>query len=189
VVRLVWIYAATISALATAAAVVALCAPVRSPGAQSARFQPFAQFVQGLESARPSAYLGRPGSAVASTAEFERMRRHLLRLYRGVTVTRSFVLDGQVFDCVPVDRQPGVVLQGVNRLAAPPPNPPARGAPGQDADERAGAAGGEQDCAAGRVPMRRVTLAEVTRFATLRDFLSKAPTGRAPVAPTTKKGP
>jgi hypothetical protein len=94
------------------------------------------------------------------------------------------VLDGRVFDCVPVDQQPGIVRQGLDRLPAPPPNAPSPGAARRDADDRAEEAGGGHVCAAGRVPIRRVTLEDVTRFAMLRDFLGKAPAGRAPMAPT-----
>ena len=47
------------------------------------------------------------------------------------------------------------------------------------------AAGGPGRCPSGSVPVRRVTLADLTRFATLADFLAKAPGGgQLPPVPT-----
>jgi len=39
------------------------------------------------------------------------------------------------------------------------------------------AAGGAGRCPAGSVPVRRITLTDLTRFATVEDFLAKAPGG------------
>jgi hypothetical protein len=122
--------------------------------------QPFGQFVRGLEMARAGAYVGTPGAAVRDAAAFDEMRRYLLRLYQGVTVRRSFAVGGQVFDCVPIGQQPGL------RGAAPDPVPSAATTPSA--------------CGAGTIPMRRVTLGEITRFATLADFLHKAPGSGVP---------
>jgi hypothetical protein len=96
---------------------------------------------------------------------FEQMRAYLQRLYRGMTVDRSFAAGGQVFDCVPIGQQPGLLRPG---LPAPPPPAPKGPKPGSGAAPA-------PHCGGGTIPMRRVTLDEITRFATLQDFLRKAP--------------
>jgi hypothetical protein len=146
------------------AAVAALGLTVAAAGPP---LQPFAQFVRGIETAQAGAYVGAPGAAVRDTQAFDEMRRYLLRLYHGVSVRRSFARDGQVFDCVPMSQQPGL------RGAAPDPAQPVA------------ATTAPSSCAAGTIPILRVTLARITRFATLADFLHKAPGGKTELPPRT----
>src|SRR5438105_4680942 len=84
------------------------CASVGQMHGQSetAAFVPFSQFI-----ARTTATFSASGlrqqSAVASRpvvvgqAEFERMRGHVLDLYRGVHVRHSYALQERTFDCIP----------------------------------------------------------------------------------------
>src|SRR5271169_1248856 len=110
------------------------------------------------------------------------MRRHILGLYDGVKVTHSFLLAGHAFDCIPIEQQVSLHRYGQDKIASPPPATP-RGKQdrGEDAPVAApqvafGAVdsfGNPTRCEAQTIPMRRVTLEDMTRFATLRDFFAK----------------
>jgi hypothetical protein len=103
------------------------------------------------------------------------MRQYLLTVYERVTPDRSYALGSQVFDCVPIEQQPGVRLAGLTEIAAPPPIP-ADASPVPDGSRGGSTAPGvPEPCAAGAIPMRRITLAEVARFRTLRHFFEKGP--------------
>lgn len=131
-------------------------------------FVPFPKFVAGLSSAHAQDFAHQPGVAVHDAATFETMRHYLLTLYGGVSVAHSFALDTQVFDCVPVMQQPGVRLGRITQLAAPPPAPPP--VQGDTALTLQPAAA----CASGTIPIRRITLDEMTRFPSLQAFLHKS---------------
>ena len=106
------------------------------------------------------------------------MRQYLLDRYQGVTSTHGYVLGGQTFDCIPIDQQPGLRGQGPRAAAAPPPSPPAGPANPGDAtggDAAAQAGDGGPSCEEGTVPVRRVTLDELTRFPSLQQFFQKGP--------------
>jgi hypothetical protein len=133
----------------------------------------FSDFVRSLSHANADAYLNSKGAKVKNSMAFEEMRQHLLGLYSGVEVPHSLVAGRQIFDCVPVLQQPS--LRGTKSpiLAAPPPfTPPVT--PGNIAvQELHDALGYLQHCENGTIPMRRLTLRELTRFESLRDFLQK----------------
>ena len=173
-------------AFGAAIALTTLSVPV-APRAASTAIMPFSEFVHSLSVAPADAYVGRLGTAVKNPAAFEEMRHHLLDLYRGVSVAHSFVRDDQVFDCIPIKDQPGVRLRKLKTVAEPPPSPPAgvsgeghESAPpsvGEAQDTTGGphALGNAQRCEDGTIPVRRLTLDELTRFATLKDYLAKQP--------------
>lgn len=158
-----------------------------------------AAFRQNVDAARFQAFANRPDSRVASAEEFDRMRAHLTALYDGVEVAHSFVdAAGQVFDCVPIAQQPS--LRGLSTV---PPTPPslltiAGSAAPAPATARAAPPppppvdrfGNSMTCQSGHIPMRRVTLEEMTRFRSLDDFRNKGPARQAvdpsiPVADAT----
>jgi hypothetical protein len=116
----------TIRSRATIGATIALTAWSGPIAAQTAStvIVPFSEFVNSLSIAPADAYVGRSGTAVKSTAAFEEMRQHLLNMYSGVAVKRSFLRDNQVFDCVPIRDQPGMRMQHSKTVAEPPPSPP-----------------------------------------------------------------
>ncbi|HXO43300.1 MAG TPA: neprosin family prolyl endopeptidase [Thermoanaerobaculia bacterium] len=172
---------------------------------RGAGFVPLAEFLPGVAAAR---FEGLPRGAetrVRSAEAFAEMRRHILSLYEGVAVDRlhSFLLDGQHFDCLPIDQQPSVRGLGLTHVEVAPPPPlstatepvvPAPGEPavGEPEEPRARATspltlgardafGNEIQCAEGTIPMRRVTLEEMTRFETLRQFFEKGPDGAGQV--------
>ena len=151
--------------------------------AGSPKILPFSEFLYNLRVASVVDYVGRPGKAVQDNVAFEEMRQHLLTLYSGVSVERSLAQDDQVFDCIPIADQPGLRLQK-GQTAKPPPGPPAgspsRGKSGPTSVGEAGQAGAGPEgaspaeaCETGTIPMRRLTLDELTRFATLKDYLAK----------------
>jgi hypothetical protein len=148
---------------------------------------PFSEFVNSLRIAPADAFVGQSGLAVKSAAAFGEMRQHLLKMYSGVAVAHSLSRDKQVFDCVPVNDQPGVRVRKLKRIAVPPPIPPSSiWGQGQESsspsvretDTSSGLdAPGGQRCEDGSIPVRRLTLDEMTRFATLKDYFAKGPEG------------
>ena len=145
---------------------------------------PFSEFVSDLTFAPAADHVGRSGVAPKRTAAFEEMRQHLLKLYSGIAVARSFQRDNEVFDCVPINDQPGVRLQKLKTVATPPPSPPA-GVSGEG-HERDSSVGDLQDLADGpdapsntqrceddTIPMRRLTLEKLARFESLKSYFAK----------------
>lgn len=150
------------------AALVASCAP-GDPGVSA---EPFAQFIHDVQTARYADYAGRPGVAVRDEQAFEQMRQYLLGRYLDARVVSSYTSAGAVFDCMPQTAAVG---------APTPPPPPGSTSP-RTAAAPAGAPPGtaaparqEHGCPAGTIAVRRVTLTQLVRFATLRSFMSKAP--------------
>ena len=148
---------------------------------------PLSDFVSGVAAADARSWLARPEGRVKTTAAFEELRRHVLSLYQGVHVTHSFWLDSQVFDCIPIAEQPSVRHLGLQKIEAPPPTeaPSARlgsAAGGQAVQSplQAGLVdpfGNAVSCGKGTIPLRRVTLEELSRFGSLREFFQKGPGG------------
>src|ERR1700678_1220625 len=105
------------------AAVLSTTAPPSAqvvPQAAPSQFKDFRAFMQEVQSAPATSYVGAPGSNVRDAAALEEMRAHILRMYSGMPVINSFEHDGQTFDCVPVMAQPSVRLRGMTQLAPPP---------------------------------------------------------------------
>ncbi len=153
----------------------------------------FGDFIADARTARFEDYASRPGARVEGPAAFEEMRKHLLFLYQGVTPRNTFIgKDEQFVDCIPIGQQPGLRNPKTGQLRLE------REAPKVSAPERISAEGGgagapkehgiadltlkpgvrdrfgrEMYCRADTIPMRRVTLEEMTRFRTLGDFFSK----------------
>jgi hypothetical protein len=170
--------------------------PAGALGAIPERPIPFAQFIQDTRSARFEDY-ARQRSAVRDPRNFEEMKAHILRLYEGVHPTNSFFENGSFVDCVPLRQQPGL------RGALPARPDKAAIAPAQ---RRGASIGGrlpatraldltlkpnEKDrfgsvkyCRSGTIPMRRITLEEMSRFDSLGGFLRRGKSGEG-----ERKGP
>src|SRR3954451_6010755 len=158
--------AVALSALASTAA------PAKAAGTAGAAFVPFPEFVAGIAAAKPEAYARRPGAAVSGAAAFDGMRRYLADKHVGLSVRHSFVQDEQTFDCVPVGEQPGVRATASRAGATPPPERPG-GPAGAGVKQDSGgvdAFGNARRCEDGTIPVRRVTLDELTRFESLDGF-------------------
>lgn len=123
---------------------------------------------------------------VRGRSEFAAMQDHIDNLYRGVDVVHSFEdPSGQIFDCIPVEQQPGL-----RNARVPMPTPPdmsrAPVMPGAAAAMRPLTQGPAQPdldrhgnlrrAPQGTIPMRRITLDEMTRFANVHEFFRKHPT-------------
>jgi hypothetical protein len=154
------------------------------------QFVPFQVFVEATALASYGQYTTRPDSRVQDAAAFEEMRQHILALYQGVDVTHSFVLDSSHFDCIPIEQQPAIRILGLNNIAVSPPTATSVNASGdgslaaeQPTNLTSQLAGENQFdqfgnslvCEEGTIPMFRITLEQLTRFATLQQFLQKVP--------------
>jgi hypothetical protein len=149
------------------------------------QFVQFSDFVTSTATTDSNEYIGRATSQVKDAADFVQMRQHILTMYQGVEVTHSFVSHSQYFDCVPAQEQPSVRLLGLKNIAQAPPLPAlsesslgtgtTEGAeqvgPGDEFDEF----GNPVQCEENTIPMRRITLDELSRFETLQDFFKKTP--------------
>jgi hypothetical protein len=151
-------------------------------------------FVESVESAKPKAFLAKPESRMADEGAFADMQAHILSLYEKTEAVHSFMDEsGAVYDCIPVEQQPS--LRGVKgRVPVAPDAPqiePVKGpkAPYKDIPAVSPLGPGRKDrfgnamhCPEGSIPMRRVSLEDLSRFATLRDFFRKGPgsAGRPP---------
>jgi hypothetical protein len=119
---------------------------------------PFAAFLAGVRSASYRSYAGRPGTRVRDEQAFEEMRGFVLARYSDARVARSYMAAGAVFDCT----------EGSGASPLPPapagsPTTPAQTTPAQT-----------EPCPDGSVPVRRITLLELVRFPTLRQYLGKS---------------
>lgn len=148
-----------------------------------------AEFTKVVDTAKHEQFLGKAGVRVANEQAFNEMKAHVVNLYRGLQTRNSFVDEnGSVFDCIPVTQQPALKASG-QPLAQAPTMPPTEKKTGPLDDRRtlqatsplaAGrkdALGNEMSCPEGYIPMRRITLEELTRFETLRHFFMKSPQG------------
>jgi hypothetical protein len=159
------------------------------------QFVPFKSFVESTKAANVSDYAARSTSKVKDTAAFEEMRQHILNLYQRVEVSHSFVLDGDHLDCVPTQQQPAVRMLGLKSIATVPPasvllqGPRVSSDHGESTHEPTGITsqlgpdtqfdefGNSRRCEDNTIPMRRVTLEETCRFATLKNFFEARPDG------------
>jgi hypothetical protein len=147
---------------------------------------PFRQFVASLGGIQPQQHVGVALSRVRDTAAAAAMRDHLVRHYTGVEAEQSFVDEnGSVFDCIPIEQQPALRATG-GRAATPSdlPQGAAGAAPGaqqvvQLGPHRRDQHGNQMLAPEGTIPMRRLTMENLTRFETLRHFFQKSPFGSA----------
>jgi hypothetical protein len=156
-------------------------------------------YIQSLKSARHGDYLARATSKVVHEDAFEEMKAHALKLYDKTEAVHSFMDEGGgVFDCIPIEQQPALRGSSGSVLTAPD-LPPMSTAPSGPQDQRKDSLlvlpfgpdrkdshGNVMHCPPGTIPMRRVTLEDMSRFGTLKDFFRKGPrgAGRPPSNPT-----
>ena len=140
------------------------------------KFVPFKAFLQRVKDARASDFSSPPSSKVENAASFEEMRRYVLSLYGGIHVSHSYVIGSQIVDCVPIDQQPSLRGQGKQKIAPQPPDYGSVPAPlPQQAPNATDPFGNIVGCGPETIPMRRITLEQLSQFRTLHDFLKKAP--------------
>ncbi len=158
--------------------------PARRP------FAPFEDYIRELERTTPEQYAARH-QVPASKEAVREMHAHLRARYQGVRVTQSFQgRSGHVIDCIPVQQQPALkhpALRGHQVQAPPPaPTPPSSGTASDLPKPRYArvrlqgerdASGRPRTCPAGCIPVRRVDMEEMSRYASLRQFQRKHPKG------------
>ena len=146
-------------------------------------------FVESVQSVKPKAFLGGPERNVADESAFADMQAHVLSLYEKTEAVHSFMDEsGAVYDCIPVEQQPS--LRGQKGRVPVAPDAPqiemVKGPKIQRKDimvvsplgpDKKDRFGNVMHCPEGTIPMRRVTMEDLTRFGTLRDFFRKGPRG------------
>jgi Neprosin len=167
---------------------VAMFASPAAPAAATATtrtraFETFGAFRSSLDHAT-DASLAAGEHVVASPAVFRQMRAYLRALYDGVDVHTSFFSDGSYYDCATIASQPSARGQAI--APAPAPMPGASAAHSQRwTTSGRDARGTVESCAAGTIPMRRTTLAQMAKYTSVRAFLSHGNAPRAAVDTST----
>jgi hypothetical protein len=155
---------------------------------------PFHQFVESLNEIQPEQHAAMASSQGLQPDAVQEMHRHIVHHYQGVDAVHSFADEnGSVFDCVAIEKQPALRNTSESPPAAP-------DLPSASADPQAARglaqAGGRQSyhvtqlkgdrrdqhgnamqAPAGTIPLRRLTMENLTRFKTLRHYLNKSPYG------------
>ena len=147
-------------------------------------------FRKSIDSAEHGSF-ARSSKAKANESEFPAMKAHILGLYHGVTEVHSFEDEnGSIFDCIPVTQQPA--LKGAAPAKAPDlptmeKKADAHGEPVGDWQsieiqpglhtDKTDKHGNKMACPPDHIPMRRVTLEELTRFESMKHFFQKSPEG------------
>jgi hypothetical protein len=157
-------------------------------------FPSLKRFRDSVSSAKYAALLSRPESKVAHEDAFAEMKGHILKLYEKTEARNSFVDEsGAIWDCIPIEQQPalrgskGSIPKAPDAPPTMPGGPQAAGGPHEewkehritsplDADQE-DRHGNMMHCPPGTIPMRRVTMEDLSRFPTLRDFFRKGPRG------------
>ncbi|QAU24414.1 DUF239 domain-containing protein [Dyella sp. M7H15-1] len=155
-------------------------------------FVPFQQFLNSVKTANAATFVAQKSSAVKDSASFDEMQQYVLNLYKDAHVSQSFLLGNDHFDCIPMQEQPSVRKLGIAHIATPPPAsvslPQAfsSGSAHNQAipitsqlaeNDQVDALGHSRTCAAGTIPMRRITLEELSRFPNLKTYFQKTPDG------------
>jgi hypothetical protein len=165
------------------AATVALSSTAKAAGESS--FVSFDAFIADVSKAPASGVAEGRAGAVRSSQAFDEMRSYVLNTYRGVKVDHSYLADGSYFDCVETKSQPSVQALNTSDIATP----PAAGTGGIKSEAGAQSAaspltlglkdsyGNSVSCPLGTVPIQRISLDRLTKFATVQDFLVKGPPG------------
>lgn len=151
---------------------------------------PFSQFVDSLHEARAAHFLNVPNSALEDEVSFAEMRSYLERYYDGAEAIHSFVDEGDsIFDCIPIEKQ----FSRRGKTDRIPTAPELPGLSDRSESEarmpirsitqwRLGLVdrfGNRAQAPEGTIPVRRMTLANLARFRSLREFFQKSP-GQGP---------
>jgi len=151
-------------------------------------------FLESVQSTNYAALSARAGSEVAHEEALGEMKAYILKLYDKTEAPHSFMgATGAIYDCIPIEQQPslrgsrGAVPKAPDAPPAVPEAPYATGAPHEERNDSLIASplgpdhkdkhGNVMSCPPGTIPMRRVTLEDLSRFPTLKDFFRKGPRG------------
>ena len=158
----------------------------------SDQFIPFSQHIDTVAGEKPSKFEATP---VAHEEALEEMRGYVLSYYEGMDVSHSYMDDhGNHWDCVPVEQQCSVKNGQTELVMDAPeapdhPDTPADAAVGKpsNAPEGEDKAGNARVCPEGHIPVRRLTLEEMTQYPHLNAYKlrNKAASHRSESLPTT----
>ena len=165
--------------------------------AVEAKFVPFNDFIEQTRSVTSDEMLRRPEAQVKAAANLEEMRQAILDRYKDVQVSHSFLLDGQHYDCVPIEQQPAFRTYGINKAAQAPPlamlkhastsgtssleslsgkaEPLSLHVAGEALPEQFDSFGNPARCSENHVPLLRITLDQMSHFSSLQQFYQKTP--------------
>jgi hypothetical protein len=142
-------------------------------------------------------------NGVESLEAFEDMRAHILSMYRGVTAEHvtSFLFEQLYGDCIAIKEQPTVFGLGIEHIDEPPMNVTSSNSTSKatshiplhraDSPLKLGLKDEFRNpisCPKHAIPMTRLTLERLTKFATLDGFFSKLPHERFDLAPPSPGG-
>lgn len=154
------------------------------------------EFIDSVRSITYGEFLTRklPETRVANEEAFVEMQSYILNFYDKTEALHSFADETDaIYDCIPVEQQPS--LKGLKGSVPSAPDAPGHEHPPDSKDERQDSLvpsplgpdkkdrfGNLMYCPPDTIPMRRVTIEQLTRFETLHDFFQKGPrgTGRPP---------
>ena len=159
-------------------------------------FSSLKEFVDSVRSQKFADFLARnlPGIKVAKEYAFAEMQAHILTLYENTEALHSFMYEtGAVYDCIPAEQQPSL-RHSQQRIPSAPDAPiheEARSSYEKRQDflidsplglDKKDGFGNVMHCPDGTIPMRRLTMEQLARFETLKDFFRKGPraVGRPP---------
>lgn len=157
------------------------------PATAAAGTAGFVSFHDFLTRTASAGYAPATADRVRTASDFARMRSYVLDLYRGVRVTHSYEYGGAYVDCVTTTSQPSVRDEHIGAIATPPATAAPSTTPATEARAVSpltlglrDAYGNAVSCPRGTIPMRRLSLDQLTRFPTLKAFLAKEPDGATP---------
>jgi Neprosin/Neprosin activation peptide len=155
--------------------------------------KPLKEYLDSIDKTKPGEFVAAAAdrTKIADEGSLGDMRAHILNHYKGVEAVHSFKdANGSIFDCIPMEQQPGLRAAGgtVPKPVDLPKMTGATAAATPAAEERKtqllasplGAGkkddqGNEMNCPDGTIPMRRLTLEQMSKFKSLRSFFSKNP--------------
>lgn len=149
----------------------------------------FNSFIGSTKSASMKDFSNVRGVRVENESALAEMKNHILLLYQGITPTHTFLgRDNQFVDCVPIEQQPGLRNPDVRPISLVREAPIVSVEPLSEKAEKADLLSKERRpaditlkpgikdrfekemyCETNTIPLRRITLEEMTRFRTLED--------------------
>jgi hypothetical protein len=124
---------------------------------------PFKGFLDSVRQTDPDSFASSE-KTVSNAEAVRQMRTHILDRYKGAEAKCSFIdANGSVVDCISLERQP--ILRGTREAVAQA-TALRNGEPTCETESRT-------DCPGGTIPVRRVTLEEMSKFEDLEMFFKE----------------
>jgi hypothetical protein len=148
-------------------------------------FLPFNDFVKSLQNKATSKSVTRSRTTPVSETTVETMRTYLVQYYRKATAVHSFVdEDQQVWDCLPIEKQPSLMGRKDTRFKRAPEYPGELPTAKQHnkvtsftSIKSKDVFGNQRICPEGFIPVRRLTLEELSNYKNIKQFHRKSAYG------------